>query len=300
MSRAQTGKIMFRESEEFYHNLIAQVKDYAIFTTDPRGVITTWNEGCKNVLGYDRDEFVGQHITIVFPPEAVASGAADKEMEIAAEKGSAIDDRWLMRKGGERFWGSGITTGVRNEDGNLVGFTKVLRDLTERKQFEERLHQSQMFFRMLAESLPQLVWTCRGDGECDYLSPQWVRYTGIPESEQLGYGWLNQLHPNDREATIGAWNRAVKEKSPFDAEFRIRGTDGNYRWFKTRALPLRSEEGEVIKWFGTSTDTEDLKRVEILLRQREEQSRAERDFSNEIIDTLPSIFYLFDRQGEFL
>src|SRR5215510_10442653 len=112
MSRAQTGKIMFRESEEFYHNLIAQVKDYAIFTTDPRGVITTWNEGCKNVLGYDRG---------------------------------------LMRKGGERFWSSGITTGVRNEVGNLMGFTKVLRDLTERKQIEERLHQSQMFFRMLAE-----------------------------------------------------------------------------------------------------------------------------------------------------
>jgi PAS domain-containing protein len=68
MRRAQTGKFMFRESEEFYHNLIAQVKDYAIFTTDPRGVITTWNEGCKKVLGYDRDEFIGQHILMVFPP----------------------------------------------------------------------------------------------------------------------------------------------------------------------------------------------------------------------------------------
>ena len=62
---------MFYESEEFYRNLIAQVKDYAIFTTDPRGVITTWNEGCKNVLGYDRDEFIGQHIKMVFTPEAV-------------------------------------------------------------------------------------------------------------------------------------------------------------------------------------------------------------------------------------
>jgi len=291
---------MFRESEEFYHNLIAQVKDYAIFTTDPRGVITTWNEGCKNVLGYDRDEFIGQHIMMVFPPEAVASGAADKEMETAAEKGSASDDRWLVRKSGERFWASGITTGVRNEDGNLAGFTKVLRDLTERKQFEERLHESQMFFRMLAESLPQLVWTSRGDGECDYLSPQWVRYTGVPETEQLGFAWLNQIHPDDREQTVAAWNRTIKENDVFDVEFRLRRMDGAYRWFKTRALPLYSAEGAILKWFGTSTDIEDQKAIEASLRISEERLRAERDFSDKTVDSLPGVFYLFDQQGKFL
>ena len=291
---------MFRESEEFYHNLIAQVKDYAIFTTDPRGVITTWNEGCKNVLGYDRDEFIGQHILMVFPPEAVASGAVDKEMQIAAEKGSASDDRWLRRKSGERFWASGITTGVRNEDGNLTGFTKVLRDLTERKQFEERLYESQMFFRMLAESLPQLVWTCRADGECDYLSPQWVSYTGIPETEQLGFGWINQLHSDDRERTIDAWKRTIKENEVFDVEFRIRRSDGAYRWFKTRAMPLHSAEGAILKWFGTSTDIEDQKAIEASLRLSEERLRAERDFSDKTVDSLPGVFFLFDQQGKFL
>ena len=291
---------MFHESEEFYRNLIVQVRDYAIFTTDPRGVITTWNEGCKNALGYDRDEFIGQHIKMLFTPEAVASGAADKEMEIAAEKGSASDDRWLMRKDGERFWASGITTAARDDTGNLTGFTKVLRDLTERKQAEERLQQSQLYLRLLIESLPQLVWACRTNGECDYLSPQWVRYTGIPESEQLGFGWLNQVHPNDREPTIAAWNRTVNENSVFDVEFRIRAADGNYRWFKTRAQPLRSEEGAIFKWFGTNTDIEDQKRGEALLREREEQVRTERNFSDEIVSSLPGVFYLFDRRGKFI
>ncbi|HKQ73212.1 MAG TPA: PAS domain S-box protein [Blastocatellia bacterium] len=291
---------MFSESEEFYHHLIAQVKDYAIFTTDRHGVITTWNEGCKNVLGYDRDEFIGRRIMMLFPPEVVASGAAEKEMETAAEKGSASDDRWLVRKGGERFWASGITTGVRNEVGNLTGFTKVLRDLTERKQYEERLHESQLFFRMLAESLPQLVWTCRGDGECDYLSPQWVGYTGVPETEQFGYGWLNQLHPDDREQTIADWKRTVKKNDVFDVEYRIRGADGAYRWFKTRALPLHRADGEVVKWFGTSTDIEDQKIIEASLRLSEERLRAERDFSDKTVDSLPGVFYLFDQQGKFL
>ncbi|HEX2487828.1 MAG TPA: PAS domain-containing protein, partial [Blastocatellia bacterium] len=291
---------MVYESEEFYRNLIAQVKDYAIFTTDPRGVITTWNEGCKNVLGYERDEFIGQHIKMLFTPGAVASGSADKEVKVAAEEGSASDDRWMTRKDGERFWASGITTGVRDEDGNLTGFIKVMRDLTERKQLEEELRQSRTYLGLLIESLPQMVWTCRPDGECDYLSSQWVRYTGIPESEQFGLRWLDQLYPNDREMTITAWNQAVKEKKIFDTEHRIRGADGNYRWFKTRAVPLLSEEGDIIKWFGTHTDIEDQKRVESLLREKEERLLVERDFSNEIIDTLPGVFYLFDQQGKFL
>jgi PAS domain S-box-containing protein len=291
---------MFYESEEFYRNLIAQVKDYAIFTTDPRGVITTWNEGCKNVLGYDRDEFIGQHIKMLFTPEAVASGSAYKEMEVAVEKGSTSDDRWMTRKDGERFWASGTTTGVRDEAGNLTGFIKVMRDLTERKQLEEELRQSRMYLGLLIESLSQMVWTCRPDGECDYLSSQWVRYTGIPESEQFGLGWLDQLYPNDRETTIAEWNRAVKEKKIFDTEHRIRRADGNYRWFKTRAVPILSEEGEISKWFGTHTDIEDQKRVEALLRENEGRLLVERDFSNEIIDTLPGVFYLFDQQGKFL
>jgi len=188
---------------------------------------------------------------------------------------------------------------VRDEDGNLTGFIKVMRDLTERKQLEEELRQSRTYLRLLIEGLPQLIWTFGADGECDYLSPQWVRYAGVPESEQLGVGWLNQLHPNDRESTIAAWNRAVKEKIDFDAEFRIRGAEGGYRWFKARAMPLRSVEGEIFKWFGTNTDIEDQKRVEALLRESETGMRVERDFSNEIIDTLPGVFYLFNRQGKF-
>ena len=291
---------MFYESEEFYSNLIAQVKDYAIFTTDPRGVITTWNEGCKNVLGYDRDEFIGQHIKMLFTSESLASGAADIEIESATEKDSASDDRWMMRKGGERFWASGITTATRDETGNLTGFIKVMRDLTERKRLEEQLRQSQTYLRVLIDSLPQLVWTCRPNGECDYLGPQWTSYTGVPESEQLGFGWLNQLHPDDREPTRAAWNHAVEGVGAFDVEYRIRGADGNYRWFKTRAVPLRSEEGEIIKWFGTSTDIEDQKRVEALLRENEERLRAERGFEEKIVDSMPGIFYLFDLQGEFL
>jgi PAS domain S-box-containing protein len=260
---------MFYESEEFYRNLIAQVRDYAIFATDPRGVINTWNEGCKNVLGYDRDEFIGQSVKMLFTPEAVTSGLVDKEFETAAREGSASDDRWMVRKGGERFWCSGVTTANFDERGDTAGFIKLMRDSTERKRVEDQLRQSQLYLRTLIESLPQLVWTCKPDGECDYISPQWVRYTGVPESEQLSYRWLNQVHPDDRESVAAAWNHSVKEKGAFDMEYRLRGEDGSYRWFKARGRPLRSAEGEVFKWFGATMDIEDQKRVEASLRDND-------------------------------
>ena len=89
-----------------------------------------------------------------------------------------------------------------------------------------------------------------------------VAYTGIPEAKQLGFDWLQQLHPDDREPTIAAWNRTVATGEPFDVEYRIRRNDGVYRWFKTRAAALRDSGGKVVKWFGSNTDIDDQKQAE--------------------------------------
>ena len=132
--------------------------------------------------------------------------------------------------------------------------------------------------RKLVESLPFLVWTCTPEGPCDYLSPQWVTYTGIPESEQLGNGWAAQLHPDDVVGACEAWNASVVSGKIFETEFRIRRFDGVYRWFQTRANPLRGSEGRVVKWFGTNVDIHDRKMLEEALRERTaalERSNAE-------------------------
>ena len=118
--------------------------------------------------------------------------------------------------------------------------------------------RSDAWLLQFLESLPQLVWSCRADGPCDYLSPRWVAYTGISVEEQLGYGWLNQLHPEDRERVFNEWQIAVPKGGMFDVEFRVRRYDGSYRWFKTRATPICNEAGEVLKWIGTNTEIEHL------------------------------------------
>ena len=128
------------------------------------------------------------------------------------------------------------------------------------------LRDSEARYRMLLEGVPQLVWTCLPDGRCDYLSRQWVEYTGVPEAEQLGYGWADAIHPDDRPRLMLRWEQAVAGGDPLDVEFRIRGGAGDYRWFKTRAV-LFSDGAGGGKWFGTNTDIHDRILAEAELRE---------------------------------
>ncbi|HEY5927014.1 MAG TPA: PAS domain-containing protein, partial [Kofleriaceae bacterium] len=114
----------------------------------------------------------------------------------------------------------------------------------------------------MAESLPHLVWGARPDGAFDFISRQWTEYTGIPDVEHLQWGWLDQVHPGERDRVRDQWRAALRTGARFDSEFRIRGHDGAYRWFKTRSVPIRDIDSKILRWYGTSTDVDELKRAE--------------------------------------
>ncbi len=161
-----------------------------------------------------------------------------------------------------------------NGERRAIRLTGSTRDITERKAAEAEILQNAERFRQLGNSLPQLVWTCEPDGTCDFLSQQWVEYTGIPEAEQLGFRWLEQLHPDDREPTFAAWNKTVETGTDLIVEFRIRRYDGVYRPFDTRATRLLDAEGNTVKWFGFNIDITERKRQENELRESEERYYA--------------------------
>ena len=131
---------------------------------------------------------------------------------------------------------------------------------------DEPLRKVEERWRRLVEALPQLVWSAMPDGACDYFSAQWTQYTGVAESELLGWRWMDVLHPDDRHSTRRVWTDSVAERHAYDVEYRVRRRDGVYRWFKTRGVPIRDSKGGIVNWFGSCTDITDAKHTEEALR----------------------------------
>ena len=136
--------------EEHYRLIVENIHDYAIFTMDPQGRVTSWNPGVERVLGYGEEEFIGQPSSLVFTPEDIQQGVHKQELKAALSEGRAVDEHWHVRKDGSRFFASGVVTPLWDEGGNLKGFSKVMRDITERKRAEEEIRQ-------LTESLERRI-----------------------------------------------------------------------------------------------------------------------------------------------
>jgi PAS domain S-box-containing protein len=149
-----------RASQERYRALISQVRDYAIFSTDERGVVTTWNEGCQYVLGYSEAELVGLDSAELFLPEDRDQGISAAHLKEATEAGSARTDRWMLAKGGRRFFAMGATTGLRDPAGRLMGFSTVMRDMTQMKLSQDELaHHGESLERLVTERTDELQKT---------------------------------------------------------------------------------------------------------------------------------------------
>src|ERR1700735_4883688 len=125
-------------SDEIFRLLVEGVEDYAIFLLDPSGKVSTWNQGAERIKGYKAREIIGQHFSRFYPAEAIESKWPDRELEIAAKEGRYVDEGLRVRKDGSTFWANVVITVLRDETGELRGFSKVTRDLTERRALEER------------------------------------------------------------------------------------------------------------------------------------------------------------------
>ncbi|MBC7963442.1 MAG: response regulator [Steroidobacteraceae bacterium] len=148
---------------------------------------------------------------------------------------------------------------------------ELLREAMERKQAEEALRESELFYRQTLDSIPGMVFTTRPDGYCDFQNQQWVDFTGVPMIEHLGDGWNKLLHPDDRPRAYAAWYAAVEGRAPYDLEYRVRRHDGAYEWFKVRGRPIRNEAGEIVRWFGTALNIDHLIKAEEELRQARDE-----------------------------
>jgi len=263
-----------RASEERLRLLIEGVKDYAIYTIDTTGTIETWNTGAARLYSYTAAEIIGQHRTRLFTAEDVASGLPRHELELAASSGKASEEGWRVRKDGSRFWANGTMNALYDEAGGVRGFVKVVRDLTERKRAEAELRASEERFRSLVTAISQIVWTTDATGDNHVTTPTWAEYTGLPEEEVRGWGWVKAVHPDDRERAAARWRHSLETREQFETDYRILRADGEWRHFIVRGVPLLDGDGAVWEWVGVCEDDTVRRQAEEGMRLRDRAIQA--------------------------
>ncbi len=173
----------------------------------------------------------------------------------------------LQRPGGEMAW-IGVVGRVDHErDGGVLGMTGVVQDISTRKSAEDTLRESEEVLRALANTIPQLAWMAQADGAIVWFNKRWYEYTGTTPDQVVGWGWQATHDPEVLPRMLTRWNESLRTGNPFEMEYPIRGADGQYRWFLTRVNPVRDRLGHVVRWFGTNTDVDQVKRVEQALRE---------------------------------
>jgi PAS domain S-box-containing protein len=179
---------------------------------------------------------------------------------------------------------------MRTQKGEIVGCVLVFRDVAERRRAERRLRRSEERYRALVTATAQTVWTTDAGGLVVEDSPTWREFTGQTYDQWKGYGWLNAVHPDDREHTQAAWRQAVESRSVYIVEYRLRRRDGEYRWTAARGVAVLNEDGEIREWVGTNTD--------ITERRRAEEAILEGQLRLQLVsDHVPAMISYVDRDG---
>ncbi|HXU07838.1 MAG TPA: PAS domain S-box protein [Blastocatellia bacterium] len=245
---------------------IIQSSGDAIISKTLNGIILSWNAGAERLFEYSADEAIGQPITLIIPPERYDEERAILERLV---RGECIEQFETVRvaKSGRRLDISLTISPVRDNTGAVIAASKVARDVTDRKRAQQALLESEERFRFLAETIPSIVWTAAPDGTLTYVNRRWLEYSA-PNSEQNSPGWAELVvHPDDSERCMTEWAEALREGKEYAIEVRHRRYDGVFRWFMTRAVPLRDSVGRIVSWFGVTNDIQDQKEMQEHLQE---------------------------------
>ena len=242
------------ESSGLYQLLVESVQDYAIFALDATGHILSWNAGAKRLKGYTRDEILGRHFSIFYPPDDLAAGKPTWELEVAAQDGRLEDEGWRLRKDGTRFWANVVITALRDPSGTLVGFAKVTRDLTDRRMAMEALRESEERFRLLVQSVKDYaIFLLDPDGYVNSWNDGAARIKQYTQQEIVGRHFSLFYPPEDSGKPAWMLNEARREGRVEDEGWRVR-KDGTRFWADVVITALRDPRGELVGFAKVTRD----------------------------------------------
>jgi PAS domain S-box-containing protein len=251
-----------RESEERYRDLFKNSPG-AIILHDGERILEV-NPALGKLLGLaDPDDLTGVNLLDIIVP-AHRERVVSRALRGGKSPTASLELQLLRRDGGTVD--AEIVSGICHYRGRQV-YQVIFHDFSERKQMENALRLSEERFRILAETLPQLVWMADSTGKIGYCNRQFHHYTGITTKELTDRDWMALVHPDDYERRIAGWREAIGNGNLYQIEYRLKRHDGEYRWFLGRGLPLRDCQGKIISWFGTCTDINYQKQLEIELQE---------------------------------
>jgi len=284
-----------REHEEQFRSVVQGVKDYAIFLLDREGRIASWNVGAENIKGYKAQEIIGQHFSCFYTPEDLKKGKAQEVLRLASEAGRFEDEGWRLRKDGTTFWAHITITALRNPAGEVVGFSKITRDFSEREQAEQALKRSEEHLRALFEFSPDAIVTSDSSGTITEVNSQIEKVFGYKREELVGQS-VEMLIPERFRRSHPAHRReynAHPEKRPMGAGLELYGRrkDGTEFPLDIMLGPVETGTGKVVMSIvrdlsEKKEQEEALRRVELEKRYLEEELSLEHGFEDIIGESI--------------
>jgi PAS domain S-box-containing protein len=257
--------------------IVGGVVDYAIFGLDPQGHVTSWNEGARRLKQYDEHEILGRHFSTFYPPEDVAAGLPDRLLGEAAHAGRVETEGWRIRKDGSRFWADVVITALRSPDGSLRGFTKVTRDLTERRAVEEALRQSEERLRVMVESVVDYAIFMLDDHGRVMTWNEGARLLKQYEPGEIIGCHFSAFYPPEDQVSgkpQRLLDEAVRSGRVEDEGWRVR-KDGSRFWADVIITALRSDDGRLLGFVKVTRDLTERRNAEEALRDiAKRESRA--------------------------
>ena len=287
--RLQESYKKLQRSEERHYRMINEVQDYSIILLDKEGHIETWSAGAEKIKGYTAGEILGKHFRVFYTPEDKKAQLPERLIEQTIREGKSAYEGWQMRKDGTVFWANVVLTALHDDTGEVVGFSKVTRDLTERKIAEDNLRSyaeklevknnelqlsnkelqdareqlARSRTRYLIEAMPHIVATTNSNGILDYANQHLMDYLGFTFEEVQQGKWFDAVHPEDKKRLITTWKRSLIEKENLQLEFRFKRSDGEYLWHLAIANPvLKKQDDQLDLWIVTLTDIHNQKLME--------------------------------------
>jgi PAS domain S-box-containing protein len=297
---AETTQGQQNDTEQFLR-LVESMRDHAIFTTDTQGLITAWNPGVENILGYQEGEWIGQSAAMIFTPEDRAGNAPEEEMARARIEGRSDDIRWHLKKDGSRFWAEGSLVALYDTSGILRGFGKIMRDATARKLAEDSIAESERRFRAVFDQAA--IGICHTDlsGRYILVNDRYCEMAGRTREELLGGMRMQDIvHPDDLAKNLALLERLIRSGEEYAIDKRQVLPGGTIQWVSNSVSLIHNADGTPRCVQALSQDITARMRTEEALRQAEaELARRSRSYSA-LVESATDSLVRYSRDLRFL